>query len=295
MQQILSHLFIPHTSNNQRAKVLHHSSIFFLIIAFFLGQALFSYLSTDYPAVLGSSIDVSMQELLDVTNQKRKEQNVAPLELNEPLSKAAAMKADYMFEKNFWAHNSPEGTTPWYFIKKVGYEYTYAGENLARGFTESADVMDAWMNSPTHKENILSPNYTDIGFAIKKGRLLGEDTTLIVEMFGNTGSTPLEKTSEETNVMPNPNQQVLPAVSDVESAYIPTTYTVKTTSLLNSTLLSSSLAFFFLASFIFVLFLDLLIIQRKKIIRGVGHNMDHIFFFAAVVIIVIFSTKGLIV
>jgi len=302
MLQFLSHFFLPHWSNNHRAKLLHHSSILVLIATFFIGQAVLTYIRTDYPAVLGSSIDVSTEELLILTNEQRAKQNIPPLVLNEALSRAAAMKAGYMFEKNFWAHNGPEGTTPWYFIKKSGYEYTYAGENLARGFTESSDVMEAWMNSPTHKENIMSPNYADIGFAIQKGSLLGEDTVLIVEMFGSSDILVVAQNPSDTTSLAK--EQVLPAVTDRNAervAQAPQTfdgtvaYTIKSTSLLSSRVLSSGIAYTILGAFIFVLCLDVLIIQRKKIIRGVGHNIDHIFFFVAFLVVVLFSTKGLIV
>lgn len=292
MQQILSHLFLPHSSNNHRAKILHHFSILLCILVLFLGQAVFSYVRTDYPAVLGSSIDISTEKLLDLTNQKRKESGLAPLHMNDALSKAAVMKADFMLEKDFWAHNSPDGVTPWYFFKQVGYTYTYAGENLARGFTNTDEVMNAWMNSPTHRENILSPNYAEIGFAVKKGRLLGEDTTLIVEMFGNTDTIPLAKTQQDTTVI-TPQQNILPAESIQTNE--PIGYTVKTTSLFDSRAISSSVAFFILSAFILILIFDILIIQRKKIVRGVGHNMDHIFFFGAFLLIMIFSMKGLVV
>ncbi len=288
MHKSLSQWFIPHTSNNYRAKLLHHSSILFFIIAFFLGQFVFTYLRTDYPAVLGSSIDLSTEQLVQLTNQQRQKEHVQPLKLNDSLSQAAAMKADFMFSKNFWAHNGPDGTTPWYFFKQVGYNYTYAGENLARGFTNSSEVMNAWMNSPTHRENILSPNYEEIGFAIKKGRLLDEDTTLIVELFGTTNIMPLAKAPEKEAFISSQKQQVLPAAVEKSQSVL------KTTSLLSSRILSSSIALSVLFAFLFGLFLDLIIIHRKKITRVVGHNIDHIFFFIALIIVMIISTNGIV-
>ena len=86
-----------------------------------------------------------------------------------------------MFSKDYWAHNAPDGTTPWVFIKNTGYNYIYAGENLARGFNSASDVINAWMNSPEHRQNVLSPNYQNVGFAVATGTLSGEDTVLVVE------------------------------------------------------------------------------------------------------------------
>lgn len=296
MQQILSHLFLPHTSNNHRPKILHHSSILLFIVAFLLSQFFISYLKVDYPAVLGSSINLSTEQLVTLTNREREKQQLSPLQMSDVLSKAAGMKADYMFAENFWAHDGPDGTTPWYFFKKVGYNYTYAGENLARGFTDSEEVMTAWIDSPTHRENILSPNYNEVGFAIKKGELLGEETTLIVEMFGSTNTTPL------ADVPNDQTMQVLPAAIDAKQVFPKKelsknseySYVLKTTSLISSKILSSSIALFMLTTFIFILFLDMILIQRKKITRVVGHNLDHIFFFGAFLLIVLLSTKGMV-
>lgn len=228
-----------------------------------------------------------------MTNQEREKKQLAPLVLNDALSQAAALKAEYMLANNFWAHNGPDGTTPWYFFKEVGYNYTYAGENLARGFTDSSDVMTAWMNSPTHRENILSSNYEEIGFAVKKGKLLGEDTTLIVEMFGNTNALPVNAREQGNEMNALQEKQVLPA-SDETGAGNSDNVVLKTTSLLSSRALSSNIALFVLVAFIGGLILDMVVVYRKKITRVVGHNLDHIFFFAAIIFIVVVSTRGLV-
>lgn len=296
MKRLLHHLFLPHFSNNQRAKLLHHSSLLLFVLSFFLGQFFISFLKSDYPAVLGASIDLSTEQLLEITNQDRAKEHLEPLVLNETLSQAAAMKAEYMFEKNFWAHNAPDGTTPWYFIKKAGYTYVYAGENLARGFTNSSDVVTAWMNSPTHRENMLSANYTEIGFAIKKGRLLGEDTTLVVEMFGSPDANALARSPQEQKQISSPS--VLPAAvdqADIQANPIQQSmnnYALKTTALLSSRAVSSGLGFFVLGMFITILFIDVVVIERKSIARIVGHNIDHIFFLGAIFVIMYFVLRG---
>lgn len=297
MKQLLCHLFLPHITNNQRAKLLHHSTIFFLILFFFVSQFLVSYIKTDHPAVLGSSVDISTEKLLKLTNKDRAEKKLPLLVLSPVLSRAASMKADYMFEKNFWAHTAPDGTTPWHFIKKSGYVYVYAGENLARGFIGSSDVIDAWMESPTHRENMLSSNYKEIGFAVKKGKLLGEDTILVVEMFGSRDAVPIASVPQQS-IATSQTANVLPAATTPESIPIQLqngyVYTLKTTSLLSSRMITSSIGLFVLGVLIFVLFLDIIIIERKKIVRIVGHNVDHILFFSAVIIVMIISLRGIV-
>ncbi len=94
------------------------------------------------------------------------------------------MKADDMATKGYFAHTSPEGLTPWYWFAQVGYNYTYAGENLAINFNESKDVDTAWLASPTHRANILNSHYTEIGIATAQGMYKGVQATFVVQMFG---------------------------------------------------------------------------------------------------------------
>src|SRR3990167_6373256 len=124
----LRHLFLPHESNNHRAKFLHLQSLLLTVVLLIFASFLLSEVRTVSPQVLGVTYNISAEDLLLLTNQKRLENNVPPLGFNEQLSLAASRKADDMFAKDYWAHNAPDGTTPWVFIKGAGYEYTYAGE-----------------------------------------------------------------------------------------------------------------------------------------------------------------------
>jgi hypothetical protein len=88
-----------------------------------------------------------------------------------------------MFSQNYWDHTSPSGTQPWTFFEENNYSYVYAGENLAKGYTDSESTVKAWMESPSHKENILSSRYSEIGVAVGTGNINGKPTTLVVQMF----------------------------------------------------------------------------------------------------------------
>jgi hypothetical protein len=134
MRRFLHCLILPHPANNHRARLLSPK---FLILSIFI--FIFSALAIT-PRSLA---DISSNELFTFTNQKRVENGLPPLALNQALSLAASRKADDMFAKNYWAHNSPDGLTPWFFIKNAGYSYVYAGENLARGFHNANDVVNA--------------------------------------------------------------------------------------------------------------------------------------------------------
>ncbi len=126
-----------------------------------------------YPAVL-----------VDLANEARVESRYQPLTIDEKLTRAAQLKANDMAEKSYFAHNSPEGLSPWYWIGLSGYQFLYAGENLAVDFSYSKDVNRAWLNSPGHAANILSPNFTQIGIATAEGTYNGRKTTFVVQMFG---------------------------------------------------------------------------------------------------------------
>ena len=134
--------------------------------------------------VLDSLSAIYAAVLVNLTNQNRVAQNVTELEVNSLLEKAAQMKADDMAAKGYFAHNTPDGKTPWYWIEQAGYEYEYAGENLAVNFENSEDVQTAWMNSRGHFLNIMNPKYTEIGIATSTGIYKGQTAIFVVQMFG---------------------------------------------------------------------------------------------------------------
>lgn len=123
--------------------------------------------------------------LANLTNQEREVQDLPTLKVNPILNKAAEMKAQDMASRGYFAHTSPEGLTPWYWLKLVGYRYQYAGENLAINFTDSKDVTNAWMASPTHKANIIKRNYTEVGTGIARGMYEGHETVFVAQVYAN--------------------------------------------------------------------------------------------------------------
>ncbi|MBI4079289.1 MAG: hypothetical protein HY429_03275, partial [Candidatus Levybacteria bacterium] len=266
---------------------LHHQSILVFILALLVGQFLLSVVRTSAPTVLGIQTNVKVEELLLLTNKKREEQGLLPLGFNEELTKAAAMKAQDMISKDYWAHNAPDGVTPWAFFNKVNYGYLYAGENLARGFTKSEDVVKAWLASPSHRDNMLSQNYDEIGFAVAQGKLLGEETTLVVEFLGSrTGSEIAKK----------PMTAEVATSKTVQEEETKQTFTFAagavSVPLIGSQRFSLTTGIMVMAIFIFTLILDMIIVMRKKIVRLVGHNLDHIFFFAVMILILFIISKG---
>ena len=135
-------------------------------------------------SVLNSLSAIYASVLVSLTNQNRAAANIAELKINPLLEKAAQMKADDMASKSYFAHNTPEGKTPWYFVEQAGYKYIYAGENLAVNFENSEDVETAWMNSRGHFLNIMNPKFTQIGIATSTGIYKGRTAIFVVQMFG---------------------------------------------------------------------------------------------------------------
>jgi uncharacterized YkwD family protein len=109
-------------------------------------------------------------EVVILVNKERAKQGLAPLKDNWELSRVARYKSEDMVNKNYFSHTSPTYGSPFDMMKKFGITYTTAGENIAMGQPTAASVMEGWMNSPGHKANILSKNFTEIGVGVAKNK-----------------------------------------------------------------------------------------------------------------------------
>lgn len=181
----LKKTLIPHKANQHRPYLVRRHGVVALVALVLLLQVVYSYATTGKVAVLGKTSNVNVGELLKDVNQERKTHGLNELHLDEKLNKAAFLKAQDMFEKGYWAHESPDGEQPWQWFSKAGYSYDIAGENLAKNFTTSQGAVSAWMRSPDHRENVLGEKYDDIGLAVVNGEINNEDTTLIVSLYGS--------------------------------------------------------------------------------------------------------------
>ena len=128
--------------------------------------------------------DISRAVLINLVNQGREAAGVSPLAENEKLDQAAFLKAQDMINNQYFDHISPTGTTPWHWFSEAGYDYYYAGENLAVGFYDSTEVYQAWINSPSHKENTLNANYKEMGIAVLPG-FGRNNATVVVQLFAS--------------------------------------------------------------------------------------------------------------
>jgi len=278
-------LFVPHEENNFRAKSLHTDFLsVYLVIAFLM---MMFFRQGRIHNVLGFATDISVEKLYHLTNEQRQKNNLPTLTMNSTLSLAAKRKAENMFQANYWSHYSPEGKTPWDFILGAGYKYEYAGENLAKNFLFSNGVVDAWMNSQTHRDNLLKKEYTDVGYAIVNGTLYGEQTTLVVQEFGkpltNSFTPPSVEASEPDikQLNKNFNEQIV-AQKIVQPK-------------INPLKISFNLNIIFIAFLIVALAFDFYYASKFNVIRVAGKNPAHFLFIVFILIGLFMSTIGTII
>ena len=128
--------------------------------------------------------------VIEHTNSQRELNGLMPLHYNKKLEAAAEAKVDDMFKNQYFEHESPDGKSPADIIKTQGYEFITVGENLALGnFKDDKTLVQAWMDSPGHRANILNGKYYEIGIAVRKATFEGKEVWLAVQEFGSPLST----------------------------------------------------------------------------------------------------------
>lgn len=277
----LSHLFLPHPDTHKKAHLLSWQALLAYIFLFIILQIGLKTYSNFSPGVLGINSQVTVKELIDLTNQERIKNGLQPVKENAQLDQAAQKKGENMFAENYWAHYSPSGKDPWGFITGAGYRFSYAGENLAKNFYTSSDVVNAWMASPTHRENLLNDKYQDIGMAVLQGQLNGEQTILVVQEFGTPAEYVAQKpdTSSATST-PIPTTDATSGSGQV-LAEIPSQDTFSKSVSSQPQILVDPLAvtkttglsiIFFVA---LLLMIDFYILKRRGILRLSSRHMPH--------------------
>lgn len=125
-------------------------------------------------------VTITPESVVRLSNEERGARHLSPLKVNEKLTRAARAKAEDMLRRQYFKHAEWES-----FIQRSGYRYCLAGENLGFAHTTAAEVVQAWMESPSHRANLLKGKYREIGVAVVRGKYKGiEDVTITVQMFG---------------------------------------------------------------------------------------------------------------
>lgn len=290
----LRHLFIPHESNNQKAKLLHPSSLGILAVLLIGFQLALNFIPSTFPKVLGYAANISPSEVIRLTNVQRQTNGLSSVTENPTLDSAALAKGNDMLAKGYWAHFAPDGTSPWSFFLKFGYRYKYAGENLARDFQDAPGAVNAWMNSPSHKENILNPNYREIGIGVVEGSLAGVDTTIIVQFFGTQlNAAPVVSVVQAQGVatiLPSPKPAAVPAVAQTPSPTPESNIlSIKFVSPFSST---KNLSMGVLGVLLLALSIDLIVVRRHRIARIGGRTLAHIAYLGMILAVILILKAG---
>jgi len=301
----LLHLTFPRESNNFKARILHSHILVLFIFGFVVIQLLPKLVFTKEtisPQTLGYANQISVQDVVTFTNQKRTEAGLSTLTTNGALSSAALAKGKDMLAKGYWAHVSPDGVEPWAFFKQVDYKYRYAGENLARDFSSAAAAVDAWMASPTHRDNMLSNKYKEIGIAVVEGPLNGKDATIIVQLFGTQAADrPIVPVAgaETTNtaVAQAPAKEKVPVVDEpaqprVVWSSIPGDLVKTAASQVARYDVAKVLSLVFLAAMSLLFVIDAVVLWRRNMVRFSGRPLAHLSFLGMIIIIVLIIQSG---
>lgn len=292
--------FIPETSLNRAHTLRHEALLVYALLLFFLQFSLHHFANV-FPGVLGFASNITAKDVFESTNKQRANAGLSSLFWDDRLAAAAAEKARDMFAKGYWAHVAPDGVTPWAFFLKGGYDYLYAGENLAKDFQLSGDVVNAWTASPSHRENLLSARYQDMGLAVVNGILNGFETTLVVQFFGSRQPGAFAAAAKSDLAVPGtpavtlsptpapegrrlvgpeieklkfaPGVALAPAALDYST---PVATTPPRVQLMDVIKLSKSISFAF-GFFLLALFVvDGIVVVRRRHLRLSGHNLAHL-------------------
>src|SRR3989344_720722 len=178
----ISNFFIASETNNYSPPALSYKAfliygLLMILLRLFLGTL---------PA---HSAAVESQTLMDMINSERSSRNLTVLAQNSSLRTAAGQKSQDMIDRDYFAHVDPDGNYVWPKIIAAGYgQYKILGENLAVDFVTSEGMIKAWLDSPTHRANLLHSDFLEQGLIALYGDFQGRYTNLTTSLFGARAS-----------------------------------------------------------------------------------------------------------
>lgn len=214
---------LPLERNDWRPIALRHRALA-LVSSLLLSVKMLALLAIAITPATAELSTITVERVVQLTNAERLKAGRPALAVNVKLAAAAKRKGEDMLAHDYFAHISPSGVTPWFWIQQENYSYRVAGENLAIDFVEVEDVVTAWMASPSHKDNILHEAYTETGVAAVTGEFANGTSTIVVHMFslpaeapptneakaGLPAATPLPATAGTSQPSPTPQPDTTP-------------------------------------------------------------------------------------
>lgn len=201
----LVNIFIASEENSFRPPILSYKAflaygLLLLLLRLFLGAV----------ATQGAGIDSAT--LTNLINSERQQRNLNTLITDAKLEKAAAEKSQDMIQRGYFAHVDPDGNYVWYRVEQAGYApYKILGENLAIDFSTSEGMIKAWIDSPSHRANLLHPDFLDQGLMALWGDYQGRYTNLTTSLFGTLANVKAQTTPPPTQPPPAPQPAPAPA------------------------------------------------------------------------------------
>lgn len=181
-----------------------------------------SYMKHPGGRVLAYADSMSIGDLLSDTNTQRVSNGLSPLKLNEKLDSAAQANADDMAARDYWSHYTPDGNPPWVWVTNQGYSYQKLGQNLAAGFSDEQATIDGWMASPPHRENLLDPDFNQVGFGYANiadyTAAGGGPMTIVVAFYGEPKVLAASTTAPAAPSSPAPVVKTAPAANKTVSS-----------------------------------------------------------------------------
>lgn len=141
--------------------------------------------STEYNQLDNEFTLEERDQLYDLVNNYRSKLNLNPFKKNTQLKESASLKLKDMFDKQYWSHNNPEGKPPAFFVAQAKYNYSHLGENLAESYFNPKDIIDAWIKSPSHNENLIRPDFDETGISSGCGLYMNNVTCLVVMHYAS--------------------------------------------------------------------------------------------------------------
>jgi len=208
----LKHHFIPHAGNNYHPHIFHtkravgYSAFFVAMKAFVIAYAVMLPIQAyTAPEVLSAQAN----KILALTNRLRSDHGLAELTRAYLLDGSAGSRALDMARYGYFSHTGPDDHTFAYFMKQTGNRYVDAGENLAEGFTNADDVVNAWTASPSHYVNLIDTNFKEFGIGISEGSYEGRPTIFIAEHFGKPTAVHAEVDARSGGAIASPSAPVV--------------------------------------------------------------------------------------
>lgn len=126
------------------------------------------------------------ESIIAAMNRERVARGLKPLRSNNRLAVAASDRVDDMFAKRYFDHVSPDGIDPFTWATRRGYAYRAIGENLATGYRSAESIVNGWMKSPGHRQNILHSAFDEVGLGVAQGSpVRGYGGPLVVAMYAS--------------------------------------------------------------------------------------------------------------